>query len=496
MKKVIVIGGGIAGLTAGIYALQSGYAVDIYEKNAMPGGECTGWSRQDYNIDNCIHWLTGCRPQDDLYKLWSNIGALDESVQLYREPYFYMIDIDGKRLHLWSDLEQARREFLELAPEDEAELNRFFDSVRSAECVRVPSEKSLADMSLGEYMKFGMSMAAMGRVIKEYGKDTIADLAGRFSSRYVREALSRYLDRSYMAITLISSYAFYTSQTAAIPTGGSVGMVKRITERFVQLGGKLHTNMPAAKINIAKRKAISVSFEDGSAVQCDYVICAADPIVTFGKLLPEKYMDKKLRKMYNKPDKYRVTSAFNVAFGIVGDSSVTGEQLPTGSCIFPCEPFTVGTKTCDYLGVRMYDYDPTLFPADKRVIQCNILQDAEDHEHWSGIYSDKALYNAEKQRIVDDVLQRLYKQYPALAGRLTLLCSYSPMTFTRWCGAYKGSYMSFFETKGSKSLTAKNTVKGLSNVLLASQWLTTNGGLPTAVTMGKFAAQKLPAVNS
>lgn len=488
MKKVIIIGGGIAGLSAGIYALQGGFEAEIYEKNAMAGGECTGWNRQGYHIDNCIHWLTGCRPEDDLYKIWLNIGAIDNTTEFYREPYFYMMELNGKKLHLWCDIEMARKEFLEIAPEDEIELNKLFDSVKLAECVRVPSEKSIADMNPIEYMKFGMSMAEMGKVMKEYGKDTIADLANRFRNKYVKEILSRYLSGSYMAITLISSYGFYTSGTAAIPKGGSVDMVNRIAKRFESLGGKIYTGMSASKININNGKAEFVSFEDGSTIPCDYVICAADTSVTFGKLLPAEYMDKTLRKMYSQTDGYNVSSIFNVSFGIIGEEEVDDIG---GSCIFPCETFTAGRKTVDYIGIRMYDYDDTLFPKDKRVIQCNILQDTEDYEYWSNIYDDKKRYNTEKQSIAEAVRERIYKQYPQLQNKLVLLCTYSPVTFTKWCGAYKGSYMSFFQMKGYKSLTAKSTVKGLSNVFIGSQWLTTNGGLPTAVTCGKFAAEKM-----
>ncbi len=488
MKKVIVIGGGIAGLSAGIYALQGGFSVEIYEKNPMPGGECTGWNRQGYHIDNCIHWLTGCRQEDDLYKIWRNIGAIDDKTEFYREPYFYMADIDGVKLHLWSDIEKARREFLEVAPEDSDELNKFFDSVKRAETVRVPSEKSLADMSFIEYMKFGMSMAEMGRVIKEYGNDTIGDLADRFQNRYVKEIIGGYLDKSYMAVTLISSYGFYTSGTAAIPAGGSVGMVQRITKRFEDLGGRLYTGMPAQKINLSNGKAVSVTFENGETVPCDCVICTCDPSVAFGKLLPCKYMDKKLKKMYEKPEGYLVTSMFNLAFGVIGEEDC-GDI--SGSCLFPCEPFSAGTKMKDYLGLRMYDYDDSLFPKNRRVIQCNITQDADDYEYWSRLYDDRSAYNAEKERIAREAEERICRKYPRLRGRLVLLSSYSPVTFTKWCGAYKGAYMSFFQTKGYKSLTAGNTIKGLANVFIGSQWLTTNGGLPMAVTSGKFAAEKM-----
>ena len=143
-KKVIVIGGGIAGLSAGIYALRHGFAVELYEKNAVPGGECTGWDRQGYHIDNCIHWLTGCRREDELNKIWRDIGAIDDDTSIYREPYFYRLVTDGITLYFWRDIEKARREFLNLAPEDAEEINKFFDSVKCAECVRVPCEKSLA----------------------------------------------------------------------------------------------------------------------------------------------------------------------------------------------------------------------------------------------------------------------------------------------------------------------------------------------------------------
>ena len=488
MKKLIIIGGGIAGLTAGIYALQNDYDVAIYEKNPTVGGECTGWNRQGYHVDNCIHWLTGCRPEDDLYKIWRNIGAINETTAFYREPYFYKLEMDGHSLHLWCDIEKAREEFLTAAVEDSEEINKFFDSVKRAESIKVPCDKSLAEMGFIEYMKFGMTMAEMGRVIKEYGKDSIGDLANRFKNPYVRKIMSSYLNRSCKAITLLSSYGFYTSGTAAIPIGGSVKMVQRIAQRVEELGGHIHTGISAEKINISGGRAESVTFSDGSILSCDSVICAVDPSVTFGALIDQKYMDKKLRKMYQSKNEYQITSGFNASFGIVGEEDYS---LCSGSLLFPCDSLMVGKQKIDFMGMRLYDYDDTLFPKNKRVIQCNILQDEHDYDYWIQLYHDKERYNAEKQRIAQDLKLRIISRYPALKDRLILLDTYSPMTFTKWCGAYKGSYMSFFEQKGSKSLTAKNSVRGLTNVFLASQWLTTNGGLPLAAASGKFAVDGL-----
>lgn len=488
MKKVLVIGGGIAGLSAGIHALQHGFAVELYEKNATVGGECTGWDRQGYHIDNCIHWLTGCRPEDDLYRIWRNLGAIDDTTSIYREPYFYRMEKDGRVLHFWCDLERGRREFLDMAPEDAEQINKFFDSVKCAECVKVPCEKSMAQMNPIESVRFAMSMAQMGRVLKEYGEDTVADLAGRFQNPYVREMMSCYMNASYKAIALISSYAFYTGGTAGIPMGGSVGMTRRMAERFEKLGGNIHVGMSAKRILTEKGRARAVAFSDGSSVSCDAVICATDPAVTFGGLLDVKYRDRKLTKMYETPEGYKTASGFQAAFGVVG-----AQECGTagGSTVFSCDPFSVGRQKLDRMGMRLYDYDPVLFPADRRVIQCNILQDEADYEFWRELYEDRERYHTEKRRIAEDLKVRMVRQYPLLEGRLILLDTYSPMTFTKWCGAYRGAYMSFFEQKGFKSLTADNRVRGLKNVFLASQWLTTNGGLPMAATNGKFAAERI-----
>lgn len=48
MKKIIIVGAGVAGLSAGIHAIQSGFDVTIMEMHNISGGNCTSWSRKGY----------------------------------------------------------------------------------------------------------------------------------------------------------------------------------------------------------------------------------------------------------------------------------------------------------------------------------------------------------------------------------------------------------------------------------------------------------------
>jgi len=45
MKKAVIVGGGIAGMTAGIYLQKAGIQTEIFEKNPVLGGQCMGWKR-------------------------------------------------------------------------------------------------------------------------------------------------------------------------------------------------------------------------------------------------------------------------------------------------------------------------------------------------------------------------------------------------------------------------------------------------------------------
>ena len=60
-KKIVIIGGGIAGLSAGIYAKLNGFDAEVIEMHSITGGQCTAWDRKGYRFDYCLHWLVGTR---------------------------------------------------------------------------------------------------------------------------------------------------------------------------------------------------------------------------------------------------------------------------------------------------------------------------------------------------------------------------------------------------------------------------------------------------
>ena len=199
MKKAVIVGGGIAGMTAGIYLQKAGIQTEIFEKNPVLGGQCMGWKREGYTIDNCVHWLTGTRRGSGLHELWREIGVLGDEVELYEKEMFFSSKWNGQVLTFWRDLERTRRELLALSPEDEKEIHKLMDYVKMAETMEVPVEKPMDAMNPLDFVKLGMSMKDMGKVMKEYGNMDMEELAMRFRQPLMRRAITDYMPKKYQA---------------------------------------------------------------------------------------------------------------------------------------------------------------------------------------------------------------------------------------------------------------------------------------------------------
>ena len=482
-KKVIVVGGGIAGLSAGIYALKAGFDVEIFEKNPVPGGECMGWNRKGYHIDNCIHWLTGTNPKDGLFNVWKTVGAIDENTEYADTDRFYSSRLDGKEVSLWNDLEKTRKELIEAAPEDEEEIRKFIQHVEYAKSCIIPSKKPMDMMGVKDYIEMGKDMADMPKVMKEYGKINCGDLAKRFKTPVMRKLMSDYLPADYTAYSFLVSYATMASGNGNIPLRGSLAMTLRIVDKFKGMGGVLHTNTPVKRIVIDGKKATGIELADGQVIKADEVITAVDTDFLYGHLIDKRYMPKELKKAYENRKAYPVTSGFQVAYAI--DSDFSGKD----TIFFNCESLKIGDNLFDRMSVKAYAYDTSFAPEGKTVLQANIVQSDEDYLYWDSLSKEE--YKAKKEELAGELTKRIIKEFPELEGRMELLDCWTPLTYNRYCNAYHGSYMGFVTTVGNRQMRFKGIVKGIDHLFVAGQWVMSPGGLPIAVISGKFAVQRI-----
>lgn len=94
---VIIAGGGLSGLAAGVALAQHGFTVDLYEAKPFPGGRATSYQVPlvAEEIDNCQHILLRCCV--NLLDFYRRLGVQD-SIEFHRE--FHFLEPGGRR-SLW-----------------------------------------------------------------------------------------------------------------------------------------------------------------------------------------------------------------------------------------------------------------------------------------------------------------------------------------------------------------------------------------------------------
>lgn len=91
------------------------------------------------------------------------------------------------------------------------------DYVKMAETMEVPVEKPMDAMNPLDFVKLGMSMKDMGKVMKEYGNMDMEELAMRFRHPLIRRAITDYMPKKYQAYAFLVSYGTVTGGTEIFP---------------------------------------------------------------------------------------------------------------------------------------------------------------------------------------------------------------------------------------------------------------------------------------
>lgn len=492
--KIIIIGGGIAGLSAGIHALLSGYEAEIYEKNAVMGGECMGWYRNGYYIDNCIHWLIGTKKDTPLNEIWRTVGAINDTIEILDFDNMYTSELNGKFLTLWKDPERTRKEMISLSPDDTCEINKLIDNCLLAKNIEIPCEKPSEMFTPIDGIKMAAKMRTYMKIMKEYKNMSIKELTDRFHHPLIKNVITDFVTKDSMAHSFIMAYSSFISGDGGLPLGGSRAFAARMSDKFETLGGKAYTFSPVTKINVENSHAVSAVLEDGKIIKGDYFICACDPDYTFNKLLSTDYMDKVFKEVYSNRKAYPVYGMFQVAFAVESEENVLCGELIT-SCtdiINSMKNNELSKHMSDRITLKTYSYEPTFAPEGCQILQVLCGFDEAAYDVWEKLYENKDSYKKVKNEIAELIKIKLETKYNEYKGKLSILDIWTPMTYKRWCNAYKGYNQAYIITKDSMKNPYPNAwLTGLDNVLIANQWLAAPGGLPGAVIQGKFAIMRI-----
>ena len=464
MSKIIIIGGGVAGLSAGIYARLSGYEATIYEAHKETGGNLTGWQRGPYHIDNCLHWLTGTNKSTKTYKMWKELGAL-ENTEIYGPEALYSYYENGKSVSLYRDINRFEKQLLSISPGDEKAIKTLIKAVNSAAAF------------CGLYKK-NTGAAALFKCFKM----TAGELAAEFKHPLIRGFLSSFLTDGFSAAALVFVFANFCYGNADLPRGGSKAMADRMANKFVSSGGSLYTKTCAIKLIYGKKTAAAVLLSDGELDFADYFIITADP--SSYKALTGKPTPARLVKLNNNR-KLKKFSSVHFAFSC-------SSPLPFKGDLMLKLPKDLSEElSAEYITLREFSHEPGFAPEGETVLQAFFFCSERTCRDFIIMSGQSGLYENKKKQLYEAVYKFIITTFPQLSGKLRLIDTWTPATYKRYTGSASGTYMSFAFSSGFIPRRLGNRADGFDNVFFATQWLQPPGGLPIAATVGKEAIKSI-----
>ncbi|AZV58554.1 FAD-dependent oxidoreductase [Clostridium sp. AWRP] len=461
-KKIIIIGAGISGLSAGCYGQMNGYETEIFEMQKTPGGLCTSWNRKDYIIDGCIDWVVGSNPDSILYDFWKEIGAFD-NIELINHDYVMNVeDGNGKKLILYSNVDNLEKHLLELSPKDSVVIKEFTDAIRKSSFFSKSKKTIFND-------KF-LSM-------------TMYDFLKEFKSKFLKEALSVCLlplrPKEYSVGGLIFRLSLYNRKDAFWPVGGSLAFARNIEKKYISLDGKIKYGKKVQEVIVKNNKAIGIKLSNGIIHYADYIVSAIDGYSTIFNLLKGDYLDNGIKNLFN--NKIDLPTSMQVSLGINCDLS----DEPHSIAIKLDNPLTVGNITNTHLYFKHFSYDSIISSPNKSVITSIIRT---EYKYWKNLYKDIEMYKLEKEKICMKFIEIVEKRFPETKGKIEITDVATPITYHRYTDVWKGSYMGWWAK--SKSIIPQ-VLFGLENFYIAGQWTQASGGVSGSMMSGRSCINKI-----
>jgi phytoene dehydrogenase-like protein len=479
-KSIIIIGGGLTGLAAGCYGRMNGYKTSIFEMHKIAGGVCTAWKRKGYTIDGAMNWLVGTKPGSTFYKFWEELGATQDWKIYNHDRYSVYEDKDGKVFTNYCDADRYEEYLLKIAPEDKDVIQEYIQAIRTFSQFESPAEKPAELFDSSDMQKLS-KFAPFMQLLQKWGAVSTQDFVNRFKNPYLRQILPFSLGGS--VLWTIMALGYQNSKSAGYPIGGALALAGAIERRYRKLGGEIHFKSRVVKILAENNKAVGIKLADGTEHRADWIISAADGRTTIFDMLDGKYIDDRIKKMYDHPNLF--VPLVYVGLGV--NRSFEDVPASINGLSFPLEkPIIIAGKEQKGINLLVYKFDPTLSPEGKNVAR---VAYGTDYDYWEKLRQEPERYKAEKDRIADDVIAGLEQRFPGITAQVEMRDVATPMTWERYTGNWRGSYEGWMFSSESFTSSMSKTLPGLDNFYMAGQWVNPGGGMPTAAMSGNHTIQ-------
>lgn len=485
---VIIIGGGLSGLTAGSLLAKRCLKVAVIEKSYNPGGSCGIFKRGHVTFDQGSAMLYGFGEKGfNAHRFVFN--SLEEPIDIIRHNLLYCVNFKGRRIPFWPDVEKFADEMSLVFPSEKENIRRFYgDMLKMYKHVMVetPSYTTADEIdryaALKSMLKHPVSYARFLGYLNKSAKSLL--------EKYFNDPeIFKFFDK------LTSTYCYATVEEAPAvlaavmfvdnhiggsyyPAGSTLFLPGKLEKVIEDNGGDMLLEREAVSLIFENGNPIGVLLDDGRILNAPYIIYTGTVWNLYEKLIDPKHTTQKQRNWA----KSQIHTYPSVVLYAVVDSSVIPEDT------IPIEMLVGNPDRLDESEVTAYILsidDRTLCGEDEHTV----IAIGPTFEKWDD--SDGTSYQKQKNKEQERLISVLEKRFPGFKQSVRYAETATPCTIERYTMKNGGAVAGPKQMLGQHMFRRLHTRTEWDNLFCCGESTVMGTGTPTVTTSGLTAANVL-----
>ena len=478
---VVIVGAGLAGLSAALRLAGAGRKVTVIEREAVPGGRNGLLNKDGYAFDTGPSVLTMPSLIQDAF------NCVGEDIKDWLElmpvsPLYRAFYADGSQLDIHADTKEMEaeialkisakeahgyREYVEFVTKlYKYEINDFIDR-------NIDSPLNLLTPNLARLIALG-GFRRLEQKVNQFMKDPRLQKVYSFQAMYAgvspQQALAIYAVIAYM--DSVNGVFF--------PKGGMHAVPRALAKAAQKHGVNFTYNTTVSKIEVTNGRAKAVLTQDGQRIECDAVILNPDLPVAWRDLLGKtplsvkrlKYSPSCVTLLVGSSKQYDFAAHHNIHFGKswenLFDELIKKKKLMSDPSIL----VTIPSKD-----------DPNLAPVGKNSYYILFPTPNLDADiDW------KKTAEPYRRHMIETMEKRGYIGFGASIETQVMTTPIDWQAQGMERGAPFASAHTFFQTGPFRP---RNMAAGIENVVFAGSGTQPGVGMPMVLISGRLAAERI-----
>jgi prolycopene isomerase len=501
---VVVIGGGLGGLSAAAHLARNGFPVTLIEQHDRPGGYATSFDREGgkYTFDVSLHATSGAH--GGLRQSLEGAGVL-EKVETVELPELCRIITPDHDL-IWPQKNPAAivEQLTQYFPAEGEGIQGFFDEILG---VIDDAIKPFDHDSWWDLIRFPMTHKNMWAI----RKDTLAQVLDRYTHEpRLRTILSTFWPYYGLPPSKLSGFYYAVATAAYIRFGGhyiksrSQDLSDVLMQAIEDAGGQVLLETGAVDITLKEGAVTGVVLDSGKRLNARAVISNASVPGTMDLLTRDTDpgdLPRKATEYSEKIKTYRPSlSTFLVWLGLNREigKNVKGYEIFLNQHYDPEQSYQA-FLTCDpnksALGVTIYDnaFDGYSRPGTSTV-QLLILSGYGLWKQYEDDYfaGRKKAYLKQKEKIAQILIEKAEKHViPGLSSMIEVMEIATPLTNVYYTKNPEGAIYGYEQSMDNAFMNRLENTTPYKGLYLASAWTNPGGGFQPCLDSGARAFKAL-----